>query len=112
MDWKNKLENLKNSLPLSDETPVTENETALKKSIQNEPLRIELDKRNGKPSTLIYEFVGTNEELKELSRILKVQCSTGGSCKDGEILLQGDFRHKVAEILLSQGYKIKRINFK
>ena len=78
---------------------------------QLDPLRIELDKRKGKLATLITEFQGTDEELKALAKLLKVKCSTGGSSRDGEILLQGDFREKIAELLLELGYKVKRINF-
>ena len=78
---------------------------------QKEPLRIELDKRKGKPSTLITDFMGSDDELKELTRLLKVKCSAGGSCRDGEILIQGDFRKKTAETLVHLGYKIRRISF-
>lgn len=78
---------------------------------QKDPLRVEMDKRKGKPSTLITEFQGSDDELKELAKLLKVKCSSGGSCRDGEILIQGDFRKKIAEILTNLGYKVKRINF-
>ncbi|GHT17773.1 translation initiation factor [Bacteroidia bacterium] len=74
-------------------------------------LRIELDKRKGKPATLITNFNGTNEQLKELAKMLKLKCGAGGSQRDGEILIQGDFREKIAQILLETGYKIKKIGF-
>jgi len=74
-------------------------------------LRIELDKRNGKPATLISGFNGTEEQLKELAKMLKIKCGSGGSQRNDEILIQGDFRVKIAEILTSNGYKIKRIGF-
>ncbi|MBQ6754893.1 MAG: translation initiation factor [Bacteroidales bacterium] len=75
-------------------------------------LRISLDKkqRAGKKVTLISNFIGSEEDLIALSKTLKTKCSVGGSVKDGDILLQGDFREKVAEILSSLGYKTKRIN--
>jgi translation initiation factor 1 len=79
---------------------------------QKEPLRVELDKRNGKPATLITEFQGSDDELKELAKTLKVKCGVGGSSRDGEILIQGDVRVKVAELLLGMGFKVKKINFK
>lgn len=74
-------------------------------------LRIELDKRNrkGKSVTLITGFVGTNEDLQTLEKLLKVKCGVGGSSRDGEILLQGDFRKKVLELLLKEGYAKARI---
>ena len=118
MDWRDKLDALKSELP---EGEVQQSEGygtnaagdsakgVVKK--QQEPLRIELDKRKGKPSTLISGYMGSDDELKELARLLKVRCSAGGSSRDGEILIQGDFRKKTAEILTNLGYKVKRINF-
>ena len=111
MDWRDKLNALKTDLPEGEE--VKEIITSDSKSkLQKEPLRVEMDKRNGKPSTLITEFLGTDEELKELAKTLKVKCSSGGSARDGEILIQGDFRVKIADILQNMGYKVKKINFK
>ncbi len=110
MDWRDKLSGLKSNLPESEEI-VSSTKTEVRKQ-QKEPLRVELDKRNGKPATLITDFEGADFELKELARILKVKCSSGGSSRDGEILIQGDFRIKIAEILNDMGYKVKKINFK
>jgi translation initiation factor 1 len=75
-------------------------------------LRIQLDKRNGKPATLITDFQGNDDELKELAKTLKIKCGAGGSSRDGEILVQGDFRVKIVDILLAMGFKVKKINFK
>jgi translation initiation factor 1 len=110
MDWKDKLNGLKPELPQVEEKPVAEIKPAKKR--QSEPLRVELDKRNGKPATLVTEFQGKDSELKELAKLLKVKCGAGGSSRDGEILIQGDFRVKIADILLELGYKVKKINFK
>ena len=108
MDWRDKLNALKSDLPEGKEIPVVQEQ---KPGKQKDPLRVEMDKRNGKPATLISEFQGTDDELKELAKILKVKCSSGGSSRDGEILIQGDFREKIAGFLTELGYKVKRINF-
>lgn len=108
MDWRDKLSAIKTDLPEGEEIPVVQEQ---KPGKQKDPLRVEMDKRNGKPATLISEFQGTDDELKELAKILKVKCSSGGSSRDGEILIQGDFREKIAGLLSELGYKVKRINF-
>ncbi|MFA5045165.1 MAG: translation initiation factor [Paludibacter sp.] len=110
-DWRDKLNGLKSGLPQVEDAPVSA-EAKPQKKRQSDPLRIELDKRNGKPATLITEFQGKDDELKELAKMLKVKCGAGGSSRDGEILIQGDFRMKIAEILLEMGFKVKKINFK
>lgn len=110
MDWKEKLNQLKDSLP-QDNSESTENDEPAKK-VQTEPLRVQMEKRNGKPVTIISEFQGTEKELKELAKTLKMSCSAGGTADNGMALIQGDFRVKVAELLQKMGYKVKKINFK
>jgi len=112
MDWKDKLNGLKQELPQVEDAATEPVAVDKGKKLQKEPLRVELDKRNGKPATLVTDFQGKDDELKDLAKLLKVKCGAGGSSRDGEILVQGDFRVKIAEILLEMGYKVKKINFK
>lgn len=75
-------------------------------------LTVYLDRRNrgGKTVTLVKGFIGSEEDLAELGRTLKSRCGTGGSAKDGEILIQGDCRDKVTTLLTDMGYAAKRGN--
>jgi translation initiation factor 1 len=79
---------------------------------QKQRLIVGIDRRNrgGKQVTLVSGFVGKADDLKELGRVLKTKLGVGGSAKDGEITIQGDFRDKVVSILQQMGYQAKRGN--
>lgn len=106
-DWKERLNVVYSTNPdyqyeTRDEKP--EPDTLAK---EQQALRIRLDRKNrgGKVVTLVTGFVGKEEDLKTLGKLLKTKCGVGGAAKEGEILVQGDFRQKVLEILLKEGFK-------
>ncbi len=72
-------------------------------------VHIEKKQRGGKVATIIRGFIGTDEDLKDLAKTLKSACGVGGSSKDGEILIQGEKREKVMEVLQKKGFKTKRV---
>lgn len=74
---------------------------------QNLVIRLDKKQRKGKQVTLVSGFVGSEENLKELGRTLKSKCGVGGTAKNGEILVQGDHRRKVKDILENLDYRCK-----
>lgn len=108
-DWKERLGMVYSTNPDFEYDTAGEQEPeTLAPERQN--LRIWLDRkhRGGKTVTIVRGFVGREADLAELGRMLKSKCGTGGSAKDGEIIIQGDRRDRVAELLATAGYVCKK----
>lgn len=108
-DWKDRLGIVYSTDPdfqyRKDEVP---EEDTLPPSEQKLKIRLDKKQRKGKSVTLISGFVGKEDDLKELGKKLKTKLGVGGSVKDGEIIIQGDFRDRAMEILNAEGYVVKR----
>ena len=105
-DWKDRLNVVFSTNPnFQYETEEEEEQELLPKNQQK--LRVKLDRKNrgGKTVTLVTGFEGPEEELKALGKLLKGKLGVGGSAKDGEIIIQGEFKERVIDILLKDGYK-------
>ena len=110
-DWKKRLGVVFSTNPDFNYEEEAEQEPAtLEPAKQNLIVGIDRKGRAGKQVTLITGFVGTSDDLAELGRTLKVKCGVGGSAKDGEITIQGDFRDRVVTLLKDMGYRAKRGN--
>lgn len=109
MDWKHKLGLVYSTNP--DAMNSVDDFEEVKEQIPNQKqcLCLSFQRRNGKPATIISGYEGSDDSLKELAKRLKVKCGVGGSVRDGEILIQGDLRVKLKELLHSEGFKTKGI---
>lgn len=108
-DWKARLGMVYSTNPdFQYKTDEVEEAETLAPAQQD--LRVWLDRkqRGGKVVTLVKGFVGCEDDLAELARLLKTKCGVGGAAKDGEILIQGDHRDRVVEILTKSGYRCKK----
>lgn len=109
-DWKSRL-GMVYSTGSDFEYTTQEDEQQQDLPPAKQKLRVALDRRNrrGKSVTLVADFVGSQQSLEELCKRLKQRLGVGGSAKDGEIIIQGDHRDKIVEILTADGYKARKI---
>ena len=102
-DWKERLNVVYSTNPdFKYESVEEEAVETLDKKQQKLRVNIEKKGRGGKTVTLINGFIGTENDLKELGKLLKSKCGVGGSVKDGEILIQGEFKQRVIELLKAE----------
>jgi len=110
-DWKARLGVVYSTNPDFQYTTAKAEEAAtLEPGKQRLIVGIDRRNRGGKQVTLISGFVGADEDIKALAKTLKTKLGVGGSAKEGEITIQGDFRDKVTELLKQLGYNAKRGN--
>lgn len=105
-DWKSRLNVVYSTNPDYNYQEEAGNGNRETPEPAKQKLRVQLDRKNrgGKVVTLITGFAGTEDDLKDLGKLLKTKCGAGGAAKDGEIIIQGDFKQKILELLKKEGY--------
>ena len=106
MDFQDQLKNLFPDHKIQDD-PVKVNKSNI--WLQDEPLLCKYEKRKGKPITIIEGYNGAVKDFKILAKEIKTKLSVGGSFKNESIIIQGDYRDKIMEILQNKGYSVKRV---
>lgn len=109
MDLQDQLKNLFPDHQTNEEANEAQNETSDLLWVQDEPLLCKYEKRKGKPITIIDGYTGATEDFKKLAKDLKVALGVGGSFKNEQIIIQGDYRVKIMELLKEIGFKVKRV---
>ena len=108
MDLSEQLKKLFPNHEVSNEPEIIE-ETPHELFVQKEPMICKYEKRKGKPTTIISGYEGEDEDFKILAKEIKSKLAVGGTFKDGEIIIQGDYRDKIMKILQDKGFKTKRV---
>lgn len=105
MDLQDQLKNL------FPEHQFQESEVEEKPSIwlQDEPIICKHEKRKGKPITILEGYNGSSEDFKKLAKEIKTKLSVGGSFKNEKIIIQGDYRQKIMQLLIEKGFSVKRV---
>jgi translation initiation factor 1 len=107
MDLQDQLKNLfPDHIELEPEKVAEEDHVLY---IQKEPMICKYEKRKGKATTIIEGYEGTDEDFKILAKEIKTKLSVGGTFKDDSIIIQGDYRDKIMQILKEKGFKVKRV---
>ena len=111
-DWKSRLGVVFSTNPDFRYESDEDHATVETLPVEKQRLIVSIDRRNrgGKQVTLIKGFIGSEEDLATLGKTLKTKCGVGGSVKEGEIIIQGDFRDRIVTLLQSMGYNARRGN--
>ena len=106
MDFKDQLKNLfPEHQPTVEDTQIEDSSIWL----QEEPMICKYEKRKGKPTTIIEGYTGADSDFKRLAKEIKKMLSVGGSFKNEQIIIQGDYRDKIMDFLKNKGFKVKRV---
>ncbi len=108
MDLQDQLKNLFPDHIVSEKEEFVK-ETPHELFVQKEPMICKYEKRKGKPTTIISGYEGEEEDFKILAKEIKNKLAVGGTFKEGEIIIQGDFRDRIMKILQDKGFKTKRV---
>lgn len=105
MDLQDQLKNLFPNHTFEEKTPQEKPDVWL----QDDPIICKYEKRKGKPITILEGYTGATADFKKLAKDIKTKLSVGGSFKDDKIIIQGDYRDKIMEILKEKGFNVKRV---
>jgi translation initiation factor 1 len=100
---------LKNLFPEHVEEISNETETENNLWMQDAPIICKYEKRKGKPITILEGYTGSNKDFKVLAKEIKTKLSVGGSFKNDKIIIQGDYRDKIMQMLKDKGFNVKRV---
>lgn len=107
MDLQDQLKNL-----FPDHVPTEKEKPKAEKSdiwLQQDPIICKYEKRKGKPITILEGYTGADSDFKKLAKELKTRLSVGGTTKNDKIIIQGDYRQQIMEILKDKGFTVKRV---
>ena len=107
MNLEDQLKNLFPDHKTSEASEKPKNEKSI--WLQEGPIICKYEKRKGKPITILEGYTGATEDFKTLAKELKTKLSVGGSFKDDKIIIQGDYRDRIMQILKDKGFNVKRV---
>ena len=107
MDLQDQLKNLFPDHIEEEPTSEEKNESGI--WMQDDPILCKYEKRKGKPITILDGYTGATEDCKKLTKEIKTKLSVGGSFKDDKIIIQGDYRDKIMQMLKEKGFNVKRV---